>query len=542
MKSRLLTYPAQSLFAIILLFSGTANSLANSVSLEGREAVANESTSGNHAIYLPLVAGGGRLLSPVHIILDTSHAVTATIGAQGGQLNATSADGTTYAFVVPAGALDYAEVITLTPAAGVEHFRLSGGLAGAADLEPAGLYFFTPTLLYITPTVGLTAPLELGFAFDNAMRFHLRPLLRPARSTAVSTMSATAGNGLVQEIRTLQGYGAGSGTAADVGMQRAQPAPAELSAVIDEDVIEPLVADSYIRDFNAVVANLARAEADSSLAERAILDYLRMLSALSQGGVINFFVDEISLAQQLIGRVLKHAAGDASARCVAQKRPEEAFVMRRLARLAEASLPPEMASAIATEIRTRASKCLTFEVTFHSEVKETADANSTGLWVSVEAVATLRAGLNTGMRAVGGAPLNYVRAERIGTANGCNISVQTVGDTWDAQSEAFGLLIAPVSMTSPAVNISLRYRPGWTSETTLMECPDNTIKITGYAWSSNFLNMHKHEWSGASIRAVAPGIVGAGTFTGWVYHNDSKNDGVSAVEDTRIDVAHTPQP
>lgn len=545
MKSRIPAYAMQSVFAAVLLSTGTATAIAQNVNLDGRDVLPRESTTGNHAVFLPLVSRGkvgGVPLDPVHIILDASRAVTATIGEQGGQLNATSADGTAYSFVVPAGALEFDEVITLTPAAGVEHFRLSGGLAGAVNLEPAGLYFFTRTLLYITPTVSLTGPLYLGFAFDATDHFHLRPLLSPARSVAESLMTPIAvGSELIQEIRKLQGYGVGSGTPEDVSVQRAQPRPAEPAAAMEEDFIEPLVADSYKRNFSAVMANLDRAEVDSSLAESAILDYLRMLVVFSQGGVIDSFADEIYLARQLIGRVLKHAASDAAARCVSQKRPEEAFVMRRLARLAEAALPPEMATPIAKEIRTRVGKCLTFEVAFHSEVKETKDANGTGLLVNVEAVATLRAELNTGMRAIGSAPLNYVRAEWVGSTGGCNVSVQTVGNTWDAQREAFGLLIAPVSMKSPAVNISLRYRPGETSETTVIQCSDHKVTIPSFVWYSGFLHMHKHEWSGESIRAVAPGVVGAGTFTGWVYFNEAQYDGISVVEDTRIDVKHTPQ-
>lgn len=319
MNLRILTYAMQRLCAAILLVTGTANSLAHAVNLDGRDVAPRDSSTGDHAVFLPIVSGGkvgGVLLVPVHVILDASRAVTATIGEQGGQLNATSADGAAYSFVVPAGALEFDEVITLTPAADVEHFRLSGGLAGAANLEPAGLYFFTPTRLYITPTIALTAPLHLGFAFDGAGHFHLRPLLSPTRSVAVALVTPAAmGSELIQEIRLLQGYGVGSGTAEDVTVQRAQPGPAEPAAAIDEDLIEPLPPGGFFDLLDALIAFLKHAEADSSLAESAVLAYLEVLDRIN----IVDHTDFISTARPSVGRVLKHAASDAAERCVTRK-------------------------------------------------------------------------------------------------------------------------------------------------------------------------------------------------------------------------------
>ena len=81
--------------------------------------------------------------------LEPSNRVTATIGSNGGTVTATSAAGIQYTLEIPAGALQGAQEIRMTPITDVSHLGLSGGLAGAVDLQPSGLTFAEPVRLRI---------------------------------------------------------------------------------------------------------------------------------------------------------------------------------------------------------------------------------------------------------------------------------------------------------------------------------------------------------------------------------------------------------
>lgn len=81
--------------------------------------------------------------------LEPSNRITATIGSNGGTLTATSSAGIQYTLEIPAGALQSAQDIRMTPITDITHLGLSGGLAGAVDLQPSGLIFAEPARLRI---------------------------------------------------------------------------------------------------------------------------------------------------------------------------------------------------------------------------------------------------------------------------------------------------------------------------------------------------------------------------------------------------------
>ena len=87
----------------------------------------------------------------VQLTTDPSRAVTATIPVEGGTLTATSADGTRFTLVVPAGALVQATTITMTPLASMEGVPFGEGEPMAVQLEPAGLTFFDFVTLTVEP-------------------------------------------------------------------------------------------------------------------------------------------------------------------------------------------------------------------------------------------------------------------------------------------------------------------------------------------------------------------------------------------------------
>ena len=97
---------------------------------------------------LPATTGEPNPLN-VHGILDESLAVSALIPMAGGNLSATSADGTRFTLTFPDGALLHNETITLTPLSGVEGLPFSGGLVGGVQMVPEGLRLFKPATLTI---------------------------------------------------------------------------------------------------------------------------------------------------------------------------------------------------------------------------------------------------------------------------------------------------------------------------------------------------------------------------------------------------------
>ena len=82
--------------------------------------------------------------------LDRSHAATATIGPDGGELAAKGADKTSYRLAVPAGALAGEQSITLIPVKRFTGLPLSGPDEAGVRLLPDGLALHAPATLTIT--------------------------------------------------------------------------------------------------------------------------------------------------------------------------------------------------------------------------------------------------------------------------------------------------------------------------------------------------------------------------------------------------------
>ncbi len=86
-----------------------------------------------------------------NISLETSRAVSDSVGPAGGSLTARGADGIAYTLLIPAGALVTTAKITLTPIASEEGLPMSGGFAAGVDLAPVGLHFARAAQLTIAP-------------------------------------------------------------------------------------------------------------------------------------------------------------------------------------------------------------------------------------------------------------------------------------------------------------------------------------------------------------------------------------------------------
>jgi len=101
-------------------------------------------------------------------LVETSRAVTETVGVEGGSVSATSSTGVTYRLDVPAGALAQATQITLTPIRGLDGGPLSDGFVGAVQFGPSGLRFRIPAVLRIGAAPALSGGRRLvGFGSAN---------------------------------------------------------------------------------------------------------------------------------------------------------------------------------------------------------------------------------------------------------------------------------------------------------------------------------------------------------------------------------------
>jgi len=274
---------------------------------------------------------------------DPGRAASAPIGPEGGTLSATAADGARIELVVPADALDFTEVITLTPASAVEALPLSGGLATAASLEPAGLALYRPATLRITPAAAPTGPHTVGFAFDgNGSEFHLRPTTAVAPGSRPDGVQAAA-NPIVQPVPILRGYGAGGASDDDIARRKAAPRPSDPIDDLEELFVPipiPGARDQlHISFMTHILPLLKRAAADAALADQALVAVDRWFQLARDNGVEDQLIEQMVLAKEQIISILERAANAASERCVSQKRPEEGFALLRWARYAREFLP-----------------------------------------------------------------------------------------------------------------------------------------------------------------------------------------------------------
>ena len=496
--------------------------------------------------------------SSVKFTPDPGRTTTAVIGAEGGTIKAIAEDGTTYELVIPPDALDFDETISMTPVSSTAGLPLSNGMAGAVILEPAGIIFYEPATLIITPAATPSGEMAVGFAYDGTgEEFHLQLLLDDTASTGylpdsavlldATTLIANASSRTLKlSVPATRGYGAGAGSAQDVAKRLNSPRPSDPMDDLDELLIDlgdgvrlPIMGTSKFKEqlsrtFNEGILPLLKAAAsDPALADKAFLAYDRWLAYVNEFGLYQDLLDDITTAKVVIIDIIDKVSEKSTDRCFNEKRPEEAFAMQRWIRYARKFLPntPQI-----EEIQARISKCLTFKVTFHSVITE--KAGDYGYSYELTSELTLQATSST--RATGSAPFVYTHGEWIGS-DGCSFDLQGEDSVLDAEGKSLGLSITPVSRTSPAVNITFRYDPGIPVENTTMSCPGvDPFHWTTTAWQTYFSEMHAEEQKGNGYE-ISSQITGAGSFTGWVFNNTTTGPSGQAVnEDTQIDVIHTP--
>jgi hypothetical protein len=143
----------------------------------------------------------------VKVTLDTPRAVKGTIPVTGGTLQAVSANGTKLTLTIPPNALLSPQEITFTPIKGVGGLPFQGGLAGGAEIGPAGLRLARTATLRIAPPQPVPLAQETTFGYrGRGGEFFLFP-------------AALAGRPVVLRVIHAGGYGLALGTAAEQARQ-----------------------------------------------------------------------------------------------------------------------------------------------------------------------------------------------------------------------------------------------------------------------------------------------------------------------------------
>ncbi|MEX2162524.1 MAG: hypothetical protein WD751_11530 [Anaerolineales bacterium] len=164
----------------------------------------------------------------VSVILDDDLAASAVISAAGGSLSAQAADGAKFTLVLPEGALQGDETITLTPLSGVEGLPFSGGVVGGVQLAPEGLRLLQPATLTIeSPDTTAAEGFEtVAFGYhEDGQGVYLNP-------------STIEGNVLTLEIWHFSGAAAAQATPTEIQTQHQEYVPSIAEDAFTQRVME----------------------------------------------------------------------------------------------------------------------------------------------------------------------------------------------------------------------------------------------------------------------------------------------------------------
>lgn len=175
---------------------------------------------------------------PANVHAETAKAAATWIGPAGGTLATTAADGTAYVLDIPEYAVREATAITMTPITSVDELGLSGGLAGAVFLQPAGLALAVPATLTITTATAAPAGTRL-VGFDV-----------PDGGGPIDLVPATSSGTVTVAVFHFSAPGAGFGTTQDLAQLGAGANSTRMAGLLTR-----LLADPVPWDNNTLVAN-----------------------------------------------------------------------------------------------------------------------------------------------------------------------------------------------------------------------------------------------------------------------------------------------
>lgn len=266
----------------------------------------------------PTVKPPRRLSAPVqaHPAPALSRASSATIGAAGGTLSATAADGTRFRLDVPAGSVADGTTITMTPLSSLGGPRWAARLVGAVQLAPEGLLLMRGATLTVIPThsVPVARQAAVGYTASGA---DLHEVPHATKSGAIAIpLAHFSGAGVVNSAGGPPPSQSGS-TILDFYSQLVAEVEAQARAGRLNEADAARQANEWLED---ALADVMREEvppgrSDDAAAEHAMRDLLTIarMAALTSGQDDAFF-------ERVRPTVLDLLDGEwnrAQARCVA---------------------------------------------------------------------------------------------------------------------------------------------------------------------------------------------------------------------------------
>jgi hypothetical protein len=164
------------------------------------------------------------------VTLDPGAAVSAVIPVEGGDLEASGADGTVYHLSIPDDALVEATEIQMTPVVSLDGLPTGGIVSYAVQLAPDGLQLFDFATLTITPSAELPIEEQLPFGYDGDGKglFIATPVVD---EPAIQLL-----------IQHFSGYGVNRGLLADIEPERERLGGSE------ERRLQSQVAEALVRE------------------------------------------------------------------------------------------------------------------------------------------------------------------------------------------------------------------------------------------------------------------------------------------------------
>jgi hypothetical protein len=435
----------------------------------------------------------------VTVNLEAEQSSEDLIGAQGGSLSATAADGTVYTLEVPAQALVMDTMLRMIPVSNVEGMPFGSGQAYTVQFEPEGLQFYVPVILTIAPLEGMPIGEQLFFNYQgNGEGLGLAaPVVESSEIKLVIDHFSGYGvtKGLLADIEPLRKRLGGAAERRLESLVAEKLAAERQRQILGAEGESDLDFADYFKQYEEqVVKPRLAAAGDSCAAARLAIQTVlgmerqRQLLGLGEGGLeLGGLMDtaatvcmkeeyEMCRDDHIIHRIIPAWLG-----------LERQYA---LLGMSENAVP-----AVLQEAQEYVRKCLNFELEFHSD--GVFDDTGGGYDSTVEAKVKLQFDFAE-MKLKGTAPL--VNTAFNFKTEGCSVTSNRGG----AEFTAVGLVyIADKHSVTDELgyvrDMRLVYYPGNTTESFTVKCLDSPPYTSPPSpmWTGIFLPLHELELSPA---------------------------------------------
>ena len=489
--------------------------------------------SGNAGKYQYIFKTAANPLNP-SLELDKAHSVEAVIGPAGGKLSTKGADGTLYSLDIPKKALINAVRISMTPLSKISGMPFDGKASYAVQLEPEGTYLYYDAILTITPDKPIPVAQQLFFGYKGK-----------GQSVSLAIPDKKSKD-IELHLMHFSGYGVADGSAADTAVIEGQLGGDAREA------LESLAAEAIARAREGLDNGNADAGVELGKTILELMDQweqqvvkpaLEAAGTSCQAGkdAMRYLID-LERMRQLLGvdtspaswAKISELAQSGAIVCIKeeyQRCVNEHVITGMIPwyvdqlRARELGMDGGGGSGAEKEGLTLArdltTKCLTFELQFHSEGKFV-DGDA-GYSSTVDGKIMLRFDPNT-FTIKGNGPLDNLsfefRTPKGGKGMSCTVTSKTGGSTFETKAlEYVEEQRDQVDPNSPPQytlkDFNLLYFPGVTSESYFAHCiltdsqghettNDFAAPPSGY-WTGIFFMLHKDELNAGSAGPINPG-------------------------------------